>query len=198
MSWDELGRSAAAENRADRDRWIGVYVGILAVLLAVCSMGGSNATKEATMRNIEASNNWSFFQAKNIRRTSFQIAADDLELILQANLGMPAEARRALEAKVKSYRDTVQRYTTDKQSMEGLDELWEKGKRLEAERNVAMAKDPYFDYGQALLQIAIVLASIALISGGNMLLVGSFLLAAMGALSTFNGFFLITKLAFVH
>jgi hypothetical protein len=53
-----------------------------------------------------------------------------------------------------------------------------------------MVKDPYFDYGQALLQIAIVLASVAIITGGTVLLVLSGLLAGLGTLSTLNGFLL--------
>jgi hypothetical protein len=51
-----------------------------------------------------------------------------------------------------------------------------------------MRKDPYFDYGEALLQIAIVLASIAIITKGSFLLAVSGALAAGGALLTFNGF----------
>jgi len=53
-----------------------------------------------------------------------------------------------------------------------------------------MLRDPYFDYGQALLQIAIVLASVAIIAGGNFLLVLSGLLGVLGTASTLNGFFL--------
>ena len=63
---------------------------------------------------------------------------------------------------------------------------------LELQRDRAMVKDPFFDYGQALLQIAIVLASVAIITGGTILLVLSALLAALGSLSTLNGFFLFT------
>ncbi len=51
--------------------------------------------------------------------------------------------------------------------------MFNHGKALEAERDVAMQKDPYFDYGEALLQIAIVLAGVALISSGSMLLIAS-------------------------
>src|ERR1044072_7100653 len=66
--WDELGRDAEEANQRERDRWTGVYIGILAVILAICSMGGGNAAKDATLQNIEAANTWSFFQAKNLRR----------------------------------------------------------------------------------------------------------------------------------
>ena len=63
-------------------------------------------------------------------------------------------------------------------------------KALEQARDVAMAKDPYFDYGAALLQIAIVLASVAIISGGAWLLTASLLVGGLGALMALNGFML--------
>ena len=59
-----------------------------------------------------------------------------------------------------------------------------------------MIKDPFFDYGQALLQIAIVLASVAIITGGTILLVLSGILAGLGTLSTLNGFLLFFSGAF--
>jgi Domain of unknown function (DUF4337) len=74
---------------------------------------------------------------------------------------------------------------------EGLKELLVKGKALEAQRDRAMRRDPYFDYGQALLQIAIGLASVSIITGGTSLLVLSILLASVGAVSTLNGFTLV-------
>lgn len=52
MAWDDLGRQAQDENRKDRDRLIGVYIGVLAVMLAVCGMGGGNASKDATLKKI--------------------------------------------------------------------------------------------------------------------------------------------------
>jgi hypothetical protein len=60
-----------------------------------------------------------------------------------------------------------------------------------------MAKDPYFDYGQALLQIAIVLASIAIVAGGSMLLMMSLVLGVSGAVLTLNGFVMLVSLPFV-
>ena len=54
-----------------------------------------------------------------------------------------------------------------------------------------LRKDPYFDYAQALLQIAVVLASISIITGGSALLVMSVVLAAAGILLGLNGFTLL-------
>ncbi len=172
----------------DRTKWIGVYVGILATLLAICGMGGGNAAKDATRANIEVTNMWAFFQAKNIRRTSYSVAADDLELQLKTNPALNGDGRRAIEEKIAAYRATVAKYTSDKAKNEGLDELFKRAKALEAERDVALRKDPYFDFAEALLQIAIVLASVSLIVGGNRLLVGSGVLAGLGTFLMLNGF----------
>ncbi|MFM9942124.1 MAG: DUF4337 domain-containing protein [Hyphomicrobiaceae bacterium] len=180
----------------NRSKWIGIYVGILATLLAICTMGGGNAAKDAARANLDAANIWNFFQAKNTRRTSFTLAADDLELTLTSNPAMPPQARAAIEAKIKAYRETAQRFTTDKATGEGLDELWAKAKAIEADRDIAARKDPYFDVSQALLQIAIVLASVALIAGTNVLLYFSFVLGGLGTLLMLNGFTLVLKLPF--
>ena len=63
------------------------------------------------------------------------------------------------------------RLTSEPETGEGVEELKVKAKSLELQRDRAMVKDPFFDYGQALLQIAIVLASVAIITGGTILLV---------------------------
>jgi hypothetical protein len=192
MSVEETGRSGST-----RDKWIGVYIGILAVILAVVTTGGGNAAKEATLRNLEASNLWSFFQAKNMRRTSFVLAAEELELSLSTNPGWPTEIRSVVEAKVKSYRDQIARLTSEKATNEGLDELFQRAKAIEAARDIALRKDPYFDYAQAMLQISIVLASIAIVSGGNLLLVPSFLIGALGVALGLNGFLLAVPVPFI-
>jgi hypothetical protein len=166
----------------------------VATLLAICGMGGGNATKDATRANIEVSNLWAFFQAKNVRRTAFSLAADELELSLKANPGMSSEARQAFEQKIKDYRATVTAFTSDKKRNEGLDELFVRARALEGERDVALRKDPYFDFSQALLQIAIVLASVALITEATLALWGSVLLAIGGAVFLLNGFTLLFSL----
>ena len=181
----------------DHNKWVGVYIGVLAVLLAICNVGGANATKEATHANIAAANTWAFFQAKNIRRNSIGLAADDLELMLAAQPAMPAEVKNRFDEKIKSYRAQYQALTTDPAKQEGLDELFVKGKLLEMERDVALRKDPYFDWSQALLQIAIVLASVHLIVGNLSLLGLSGGLGALGVLLMLNGFSLAVRLPFL-
>jgi hypothetical protein len=196
MAWEELARDADRENSKSRDRLVGVYIGILAVVLAICSLGGSNANQDSTEQYIAASNVWAFFQAKNARRQALRLHTDEFETMLQTTPTMPDDVKKSIEAKIADYREQDKKLTSDPKSGEGLDELFNKGKALEALRDRAEQQGPYFDYGQALLQIAIVLASVAIISGGNLLLFGSFILGALGTVATVGGFTLAFPLPF--
>lgn len=189
MAIDDLAKASEEKTGSrERDRWIGVYIGVLAVVLAISAMGGDNAAKEATLKNIAAANTWSFFQAKNMRRQLIRSHTEDLELMLETSPGLSPEQRSRIAEKIGANKASDARLTSDPDSKEGLDELFRRGKALEAERDRAMAQDPYFDYAQACLQIAIVLASIAIISGGLSLLVLSIVLGFCGTFLTFNGF----------
>jgi hypothetical protein len=181
----------------ERNKWVGVYIGVLAVILAICSNAGGNAAKDANRAHIEASNTWAFFQSKNIRRSTLSIAVDNLELALATQPGMSADARKKTQDKVKDYRDQIQKLTTDPVKKEGLDELFERGKSLEAARDVALRKDPYFDASQSLLQIAIVLASVHLIIGNLWLLALSGGLGFIGFLLMLDGMTLAVTLPFL-
>ena len=193
MALDELGDSKILSRR---DKYIGVYIGLLAVILAICSMGGGNAAKDATLKNIEASNTWAFFQAKNARRQALRLQSDDLEMRLAVEPNLSEDVRQKISARIADYKAQDAKLTSDKEHMEGLDELWEKGKSLEKDRDIALTRDPYFDYGEALLQIAIVLASVSIISGGNFLLVVSMALGTLGFISTIGGFTLAFPMPF--
>jgi hypothetical protein len=195
--WDELGRDAEGENQRDRDRLIGVYIAILAVVLAICAMGGGNAAKEATLNNIEATNLWAFFQAKNMRRQALRLQVDQLEIMQDSDPALPDATRRAIAAKIAEYRKQDELLTSDPARNEGLDELFTRAKALEAERDTAMRRDPYFDYGEALLQIAIVLAGVSIISGGSAVLIASAVVAVLGSLMTLNGFTLFLAVPFI-
>jgi hypothetical protein len=184
--------------KADKEelsKWIGVYIGVLAVLLAVCSVGGGNAAKDATRANIDAADTWAFYQAKSIRRTSYAIAAEELELTLTTQPALAEAARKAVESKIRTFRAEASRLKSEPK--EGTDQLLVKAKALEAERDVALRRDPYFDWSQALIQIAIVLASVHLIIGNYTLLGLSGGLAGLGVLLMLNGYTLLVRLPFL-
>ena len=194
----EVHENIQEANEKKGTRWIGVYIACLAVLLAITSMGGSNSMKDMINANVEVTNYWGFFQAKNIRQTEFRLAAERLEVDLAINPTMPEAARKDIEAKIKRYKDTAARYESDPKEGDGKKELMAKARSMEAERAKAQRKDPYFDYAEAFLQIAIVLASVTIITGALPLLLGSLGVGLLGTLLMLNGFTLFLQIGFLE
>ena len=204
----ELGEGATggAAEKAERFRnLVAVYIAILALLLAVTSLGGGNVVEDMIDANIRVSDHWNFYQAKNIRQTDFELAADDLKLQLQLHgQGMSPAARKAVEAKIADYEKTVARYDSepdpeapnDPLKGEGKKELMAQAKDWEKKRDLAMERDPNFDYAEALLQIAIVLASVAILAMSKPILLLSLVMGGVGTVLMLNGFVLWFKLPF--
>jgi lipopolysaccharide export LptBFGC system permease protein LptF len=187
MALDDVAQEPADD---PRNRWISIWIGVVAVLLALCSMGGDNATKDANKSNVDAANLWAFFQAKNVRRTEYTIAIEQMQLQLVSQPQMPPAARQQVEAKIAEYKATVARFTSDKERNEGLDELFKRARDAEQQRDDALRRDPYFDWSQALLQIAIVLASVSIVARNQMLLYSSMGLGGVGSILLLFGFFI--------
>jgi hypothetical protein len=179
-------------------KWVAVYIAILAVALAITGMGASNAMKDMLSNNIEASNLWAFFQAKTIRKTAVDATADQLGLILVANPNMPDAARKQLEDMIKRYKSASARYESEPETGEGRKELAARATEKGKARDIAQRKDPYFDFAEALIQIAIVLASVSLITRTSLLLIVSFAMSGAGIFLSANGFLLFAKLAFLE
>jgi uncharacterized protein DUF4337 len=120
---------AIDSDKTNRDRLIAVYIGILAVLLAVCGVGGGNAMKDATARNIEASNTWAFFQAKNIRRHDLRLQIGEFEVQLASDPQLPDPARKLIDEKIAKYRKDEARLTSEPETGEASTSCWSKAKR---------------------------------------------------------------------
>lgn len=177
-------------------RLTAIYIAALAVMIAVTAMGDDDATQSVMRASIEAADTYAFYQAKNIRQTDYRLAADDFETRL-ADGALSPDIRQRLEEKLRAYRSTAERYESEPATGEGKKELLVKARGLEAERDLALKRGSYFDYGQALLQIAIVLASASLILGGSLLLWFSVGLGAFGGLIALNGYTLWVALPFL-
>jgi hypothetical protein len=184
----------SAQADANFRKLTGIYLGIIAMLLAITALGGAHATKTIVNSNIQASDTYGFYQARNIRQTAYQIAAEQLEAELVVQPGMPDVAKSKIEQMIKRYRDRVDRYESDPQSGDGKKELLAKAKLLEAKRDHAAEQDPNFDYSEALFQIAIVLGSVAIVAASRPLLMLSGVLAAVASLLMINGYFLLAHL----
>jgi hypothetical protein len=170
-----------------------VAIAILAMLLAITGLGGQNATKEALNQNILASNAFGFFQAKNMRQTAYQLAANEIEGAWLRDPALPEEARAALRQRAEAYRKTVARYESEPETSEGKKELLARAKDHETKRDHALKQDPYFDYAEALLQIGIVLISVSIVAEVVWL---AFVGGAFGVVATLlmiNGFLLLVE-----
>jgi len=185
------------EHRAHPDRFrrvSGIYVGVVALLLAISTLGGGRATKEMLGASIRAADSYSFAQAKYLRETAYELAADQIEAQFIAYPSISDEAKTSMAALVKKYRDAAKRYASDPTSGEGRRELLARAKDWEKIRDHAEAQDPNFQYAQAGYQIAIVLASVAITASSPALLGLSAVSAGLATLLAINGFFLLVPL----
>jgi hypothetical protein len=175
-------------------RITGIYVGVVAMLLAIAALGGSEETKVMLNSNIHASDTYAFYQSKYIRQIHLQTAAEQIELLAAASPALTPEQRSKAEQLTKRYRDTAARYESEPATGDGKKELMAKAKQWEHKRDHAAAAIPNFEYAEALYQIAIVLGSVAIVAASPWLLGVSGLLSLGGLLLTINGYFLIVPL----
>lgn len=195
MKADEAAELMDKDKEADRFKQrAAVVIAIFAMALAICGLGGSNAGKEAINNNVLAANYFNFYQAKNMRQTAFALAADQLETAWLNEPAMPEAAKQAMRAKLDQYRKTVARYESEPDTREGKKELLVRAREHELKRDHALKQDPYFDYAEALLQIAIVLISVAIIADLSWLAILGGGIGTAGILLTINGFYLLVDI----
>ena len=182
---EQSGHGDKSQNRS------ALTISILAMVLAIASLGGSNAMKEATQENILAANAYAFYQAKNIRQTTYKLAVTDLELQLAPEPKTNGNAKSMIEQNTADYKKTAERYESEPDTKEGKKELMARAKEHEANRDHAMRQDPWFDYAEGMLQIAIVLLSVSIVASMPALYWAGAVLGGLGFFSTVNGYFLI-------
>jgi hypothetical protein len=152
-----------AEHASGENKKIALLIAVIALCLALSETLGKGAQTEAISNNVEASNLWAFFQAKTIRRTTVQTAAEATKLNL-GSIGDDA-ARAAAQKQIDDWQKTAARYRSEPETGEGTEQLSERAKHAEEERDLATAKYHHFELGSAAFQIAIVLASATIITG---------------------------------
>jgi hypothetical protein len=173
-------------------RRVALATAAYAVSLALASLGGSNAMKEMLLAQQEASNQWAYYQGKVIREHLNR----GNKLMLESQLAEPSSLKGAerakFEALAKKFEDEERRMNADKKEIEP------KAKAAEEVRDRNQTKDPYFDYAEVLLQIAIVTSSISILSTSRPMFWFSLVLAVCGTLLAVNGFTLFARLPFLH
>jgi hypothetical protein len=198
---------AVEEERAERRAMdtfrtrAALSIAVLAMLLAVASLGGDNATKEALNTNVTVTDTWAFYQARNIRQTANELAANDLraQLLLHGD-SLSAQTRQEIQSQIDRYTATAARYESDPSpdprypQGTGKKELSDFATELEHKRDHALAQDPNFDYATALFQIAIVLGSVAIVATSRPILALSLAVGLVATVLMLNGFLLLFEL----
>lgn len=175
-----------------RSKMIAVMISALACLLALVEMGVKSSQNTYQASNIEASNLWAFFQAKSVRMTTMRTAAE--QAVVLAPPGLNAEQVAALDKQVADWRANAQRYDSEPETGEGRKELAARAKAAEERRDRALSAYHVFEYAAAALQIAIVLASAATVTGVLALAFGAGGLGLLGVILALVGWLAPTLL----
>jgi hypothetical protein len=169
------------DGSTDRNKKVALLISVLALFLAFSETMGKSAQTAALNSQIEASNLWNFFQAKNIRRTSTIIASEQTKFIA-ATVTEPTQ-KAAIEKQIDDWNKTAARYRSEPEAAggkgEGTVELSRRAIEEQHHRDEYLAKYHHYEFASAAFQIGIVLASATVITGMVAL---SFLAGGLGVI----------------
>ena len=152
------------------DKIVAGTMAIIAALLAVVSVYGQHHNTEQLLKQEQASDQWAYFQAKDIRH---YVAEATKDLLAQSH---------SADTLVSRYQQDSARYKKDQAAIS------EKAKKLEEERDVSKEKAHKFHFGEVFLEISIVLLSLSILTKRKPLALMGVVSAAFGALWAFRGF----------
>ncbi len=171
--------SAGHGTHGAENKTVALIISVLALMLAVAEILGQKAQTQTLQSNIEASNLWAFFQAKTVRRTMADTAAEEMET-LAAALSLNDVQRKVMTDRVARFKATAARMESEPDTQEGRKELMARAKAAEKIRDKAGIKHYRFEIASGAFQIAIVVASASVITGIALLLWGAGGLAMIG------------------
>jgi hypothetical protein len=176
------------------NKTVALVISCLALLLAVSEIFGQKAQTKTLQSNIQASNLWSFYQAKTIRKTIMETAADEFEILASGAKDEPQ--KKAMIDRAAKWKSTAARYESEPGAAildpktgketgqtkpgEGRKELLERALASEVVRDKYGDKHFRFELATGSFQIGIVLASAAIVTGIAMLLWGAGALGLIG------------------
>jgi hypothetical protein len=186
----------SAVEAKEKDRAVALVIAILALLLALSEAGAKRAQHLSTEKNIEASDLFNFYQAKRIRSTVAETASETLEA--QKTAVADPKAQEAFEKQIGDFKAAVARIEKDpKKPEDSLDAIEERANAAVEARELANRRLEHYELGSGLAQIAIVLASAAIITDIGALVWLSVGLGAVGTVLMAFGFLAPTALSFI-
>ncbi|MGA8582305.1 MAG: DUF4337 domain-containing protein [Roseiarcus sp.] len=180
----------------EKDRRAAIVIAILALFLALSEAGAKKADHISTEKNIESSDLFNFYQAKKIRSTIVETAAQTLESQMPG-VSDP-KAHDALEKQVADFKTKAAEFEHDpKKPEDSLDAIQDRANEAGDARELANRQLEHYELGSGAVQIAIVLASAAIITGVGALMWFSVALGAVGVILMTLGFFAPTLISFI-
>ncbi len=154
---------------------VSLTMAVLAVLVAVVTLVGHRAHTEEVVLQAKASDQWSFYQAKNIRRHTDELFTD--------LTSVEATTDAAALAKLRSkYSDEATRYKDEQKELEA------EARKLEAEVATERHRADRYDLSEVFLEIGLVITSITLLSGRRIFWALGILFGVIGIVVAATGF----------
>jgi hypothetical protein len=144
-----------------------ISMAILAVLVAVVSLLSHRTHTEEILLQTKASDQWAFYQAKNIRRHTYELFLDQLSVF-------PVKDAAAAEKIEEKYKKELERYAEEQKEIEA------EARKLESEEGIEQHRVDRYDLGEVLLEVSLVIASITLLTRQRLYWGFALLLAAAG------------------
>ncbi len=155
MSSEELNELKEHAEHAKEDPTlapVSVTMAILAVLVAVVSLLGHRSHTEEVVLQAKSSDQWAFYQAKNMRRHTDELFTDLTSVTATTDAALLAKLR-------DKYSEEAARYQKEQKEIE------DKANELEAEVATERNRADRFDLAEVFLEIGLVITSITLLSG---------------------------------
>jgi len=184
---ETIEKAQEGEHSQYFNRRIALLIAVLALFLSFSETLGKSAQTEAIAANVESSDLWAFFQAKSIRMTQINTAAE--EMLVAAEAASDPAAKATMQKQIDAWKKTAARYDSEPSTREGRNELAERAKEAEEKRDLAMAKYHHYELGSAAFQVGIVLSSAAVITGTVALAWFGGVLGVIGLVLTAFGLF---------
>jgi hypothetical protein len=168
------------EHAPHADPWgrgVAVLVSVFAAVLALTEIGGKAAQTAYLTHHVTLSNEWSFYQAKNVRSVVRTSVADVLA-------SLPNAADPAVQTRIKDSRGVAARLRDDPEGGEGMKQLAEKAGIEQGERDVALERYHNYEYAVGGLELAIVLASVSVVTRIRSMTIGAGLIGAAAAVGS--------------
>jgi hypothetical protein len=171
-----------------KQNWLN-FLALTTVVLAVgATMSTLNVGKfsnRSILMQTQASNQWAYYQAKSIKGYLYELQKEKLEtdLKIMANTA-PKAVLEDYEKRLASYNAKINKYESEKS------EIMNEARRLEQQRDKVALHSQSFGMAVILLQLAILLSSMATLMKKKALWATGLALGSAGVLYFANGFWL--------